>query len=248
MTVNDILHATKRGLQDNSAGILTALSITGVASTGYLAARAGYQAGEKIRIIEWKIGTAGGFKQRFKERAKETWTLYIPAGISGALTVAGIVIAARSNSRRATAAYTLLSVSERAFEEYREKVVEKLGDNKERAVRDEIAQDRVNASPPNSVIIMGAGDVLCREDFTGRYFQSSMEVLMSAQNKVNAKLLRNDQASLSDFYELIGIPETSDSDEVGWTTPQLMELKFSSVLSRDGRPCLVFNYDHMEVF
>jgi hypothetical protein len=62
-----------------------------------------------------------------KEKAKVVWKLYIPAGLSGAITVGCIISATRINSKRAAAAYSSLSVSEKAFDEYREKVVERLG-------------------------------------------------------------------------------------------------------------------------
>jgi hypothetical protein len=50
-------------------------------------------------------------------------------------------------------------------------------------------------------------------------------------------------ASLSDFYHLIGLPSTSFSDEVGWTSDKLLELEISTVLSEDERPCLSIGFN-----
>ena len=57
-------------------------------------------------------------------------------------------------------------------------------------IRDEIAQDRVNANPPNSreVLIAGTGEVLFFDMLTGRYFQSTMEDIKRAENKVNYRV------------------------------------------------------------
>lgn len=169
-----------------------------------------------------------------------------PAGVSAVITVGCIVGASKANTRQTavvTAAYT---ITEKAFEEYKEKVIEKFGENKEQAVRDEIAQDRVNNTSAQNVIVAGSGNVLCFEEYTGRYFQSDMETLRKAQNTVNAKMMGEMWATLSDFYYLIGLPQTSYSSDMGWADGRLMELKFSTVMSEDQRPCIAFEYNYIK--
>ena len=49
--------------------------------------------------------------------------------------------------------------------------------------------------------------------------------------------------SLNEFYWEIGLDSTEIGDELGWNIDNgLIELTFSSQLSRDGVPCLVVNY------
>ncbi len=121
-----------------------------------------------------------------------------------------------------------------------------MGEKKELEVRDEIVQDRITANPPSSgLVVAAAGEVLCYEFFTGRYFISSMEALKQAKNEVNAKLLRNDTACLSDFYDLIGLENTSGSWFNGWASDKLMDLEFSAALSPEGKPCISFDYNYM---
>lgn len=137
-------------------------------------------------------------------------------------------------------AYT---ISERAYEEYRTKVVKHIGSNKEEKIRDEIAQDRVDRKPVSKeVIIAGSGNVLCFDSYSGRYFNSTMETLKGAQNDTNYQVLNQGYASLSDFYERVGLPATDASEEVGWTQDKTLELEFSTTLSEDGRPCLSFAF------
>ena len=145
---------------------------------------------------------------------------------------------------RAAAVAAAYTISEKAFSEYKEKVVERLGTPKEQKIRDEVAQDRVTKNPPNEreTIITGGGEVLCYEAFTGRYFKSDMETLKKAQNDLNYVMLNDGYASLSDFYNKIDLPTTSYSDEIGWTSDKLLELNFSTVLSDDGRPCISIDF------
>lgn len=229
---------------DNSPAILTAIGVTGTIATTILTGKAAYTAAELIYYDEQTNGFSDEPIERFKERFKLTWKLYVPAIISGTMTIACVVGANRIGNRRAAAIAAAYSLTDKAFSEYREKVVEKLGENKERAVRDGLAQDRVTNNPviDHEVVITGNGDVLCYEAYTGRYFNSNMEALRKAQNNINFNILNDGYVSLTDFYTEVGLPRTSASDEVGWKNDSMLELKFSTTLSEDSRPCISIEY------
>lgn len=236
-------------LHDNSPVILTAIGVSGTVSTAYLAGKASYEAALVIRDEEAISGTADDRNRRIHERVGLVWKLYIPAGVSGGLTIAAIIAATTVSTRRTAAMAAAYSLSDKALTEYKDKVTEKLGEKKEVAVRDEIAQDRVRSQPPtnNELVMVGQGTVLCYELLTGRYFSSSMEVLKRAENAINAKLLRETYVPLGDFYYAIGVAETSRmSDDMGWDSNKLMELTFSSVLAEDGQPCLAIDYNYLK--
>jgi hypothetical protein len=84
--------------------------------------------------------------------------------------------------------------------------------------------------------------VLCYDNISGRYFQSSMEELRQAENKVNYELVHHNQASLSFFYDQVGLPPTRHSDEVGWNSNNLLEINYSTQMSTDNRPCIVVDF------
>jgi hypothetical protein len=75
-----------------------------------------------------------------------------------------------------------------------------------------------------------------------------METLRKSQNDINAKLNAHQYASLSDLYYMIGLPNTSTSDHMGWSADKHLELSFTTVMSEDGRPCLAFDYNYIETF
>jgi len=237
----------ERAITKNSPAILTGLGIAGVLTTAYFTGRASYAAAAVIESEEYQNGQAEDPKQRLKERVQLTWRLYIPAGISGAVTVGCLVAGSRISNKRTTAAYSLVALTETAFGEYKDKVVEKIGDKKEKDIRDEIAQDRVNKNPPGQqVIISGSGTVICCELHTGRYFNSDVETIRKAENAINAKILRETEATLDDFYYLVGLEPTSYSSHSGWDTGRLLELSWSAVISPDEKPCMAFEYNHVK--
>ena len=211
----------------------------GVVATTLLTAKAAFRAGQLIHAMEQMSQE----EIETKRRIELTWKLYIPAVGTGIATVGAIVAANRIGNRRAAAIAAAYSLTERAFVEYKEKVVERIGPNKETAIRDEIAQDRVNQNPASNreVIVTGNGDHLCYEAYTGRYFRSTMQALLKAQNEINYQILNHQYASLGDFYEKVGLPATIMSEEFGWHG-KMLDLQLSTVLSEEDAPCIAFSY------
>lgn len=236
MDLRELTKQAEHLIKRNSPAILTGLGVTGTITTAYLASRA------TLEVSGTLLDKSYGFSKR--QKAKLVWKKYIPAVATGTATIGCIVFATRINSKRTAALAAAYSLSERAFIDYKDKVVEQLGERKEQKVRDEVAQDHVRATAPGpSVVLSGYGDILCCELYTGRYFKSDMEKLRKAQNDLNAELILNGLSSLSDFYHLVGLAKTSNSDHIGWVE-QLMELQFSHALTDDGRPCLTFEYNY----
>jgi Family of unknown function (DUF6353) len=239
--MNTLIRSVEKTLKDNAPAILTSLGVSGTITTAYLAAKASFRAGWIIN--EEERVTARPVER--KDAVKAVWKLYIPAGISGALTIGCIIGATKVSARRSAAAYSLLAVSEKALAEYQEKVVEQIGEKKEQAIRDEIAQDRINAAS-TPIIVSGSGNVLCYEMHTGRYFNCDMETLRKAQNTINAQLISQMTATLSDFYYLIGLEQTDHSGYSGWTSDKMLDLTFSAVIAQDGKPCIAFGYNYVK--
>lgn len=245
MRMDDLVRRLQKSITDNSPAILTGIGVTGTLLTAYLAGRATVQATKIVEFHELKEGPAEGW-QKVRERVQLTWKLYIPAAASATTTIAAIISANQVSSRRAAAVAAAYTTIDRAFSEYREKMVETIGKNKEERARAEIAQERVNENPPVNVIVTGRGETLCFEAYTGRSFYSDMEALRKAQNDLNAQIINQGFASLTDFYDMIGLKKTAHSDEFGWTADKLLELRFAAVL-HEGQPVMSVEYNHIPI-
>lgn len=225
-------------VKDNSSIILTVGAGAGVISTAYLAAKAGFQTAHKLESEDPRM--------ELRDRARLVWKLYIPTGAAAATTIILIAGVKRVDGRKTLAAQAALAVSQRAYESYRAQIVEELGEKKDQTILAKVAEKRINENPPTT-IIAGSGTVLCCELFTGRYFYSDMEALNRAINEINAKLLRNDYATLDDLYYILGLENTAVSGQTGWESGKLLELEFSAVLSQ-GKPCVAFDYNYVKTF
>lgn len=256
------LHRMIRGLEktvvDNSPAILTGLGVAGLISTAVFSVKAGYRSQALIWREQEAREALAADKPWFKIRDQRLtvwdkielcWKLYIPAVATGALSAACIIGANRVGTRRAAALASAYTISERAFTEYREKVVEKLGEKKEQEVRSEIAQDRVNRLPQDIAITPVDGKVMCHDAFSNSYFQSDMETLRRAENNINYQILHGDYATINDFYDQINgdlkpklIEYTSESSEMGWNTDKPLELGYSTVMYQERIPCISYEF------
>lgn len=258
VNVQVLFNNVTKMVKANAPEILTALGVSGLVTTAILTRRAAHMEAEIIATEKAAFKSTGNTsfgpvpedrEELFTptQKFKLLWRCYVPPTVAGVASIACIAGASRAASRRTAAAVTAYSLTERAFSEYKEKAAEQIGKNKERKLRDEIAQDRVNEQPPKSsqVVILGPGQVLCCELRTMRYFRSDMEALQRAKNDVNHWINTLASVSLNDFYGMIGLEPTAESDLNGWDGDDLMDLDFSTVLSPDGDPCLAFNYNYV---
>jgi hypothetical protein len=238
MTISQLAKKMEKLVIDNSPTILTAIAVTGTLTTAYLTGKATFKAADVLQREREVREVIKKDAMTPHEEFVMVWKFYIPAAGTCVLTLAATVGANHIGHRRAAALAAAFSLSEKAFTEYKEKVIEVAGKAKEQKARDEIAQNQITQNPPGQIFVTGGGDVLCYDAFTGRYFNSTTEALKKAQNDTNYQVNNNMYASLSDFYNHVGLPTTSYSDEVGWNSDKLLELEFSTCLSEDGRPCI----------
>lgn len=250
--MNAIITAIQKIAQNNQHAILTGVGVAGTVSTAVLTGRASMKAAREIDALEERFnlhldekGLSGDYRFSRRGKIEAVWKYYIPPVGVGLITVSSIVLANRVAGKEAAALAAAYTVSEKAFTEYREAVVKKLGTVEERKVHDEYAEARMNKNPINTkeIILAGTGEVLCFDITSGRYFQSSKNEIEKAEIAVNHEILGFTRgASLSEFYDNVGLAPTGYSDTVGWNHDHLCRVRFSSEISVDDRPCLAIDF------
>ena len=241
MSLGHFLNRAGKFVQDNTPAILTAFGVAGVGTTAYFTHKAALKSAETI--IQYKSEKPDDYIYTAKEIAELCWRFYIPPVLMGVATVSCVLGAQVVSSRRQAALIGAYSLTERAFNEYREKVIQTMGDKKELAVREEIAKDRIASDPADDkMIVISGASVLCYDILSGRYFQSDIETLRRAQNDINEQCINNMYASLNEFYAKVGLPTIPMGETMGWNTDNMLELNFSYIGSEDGRPTLAVDF------
>lgn len=249
MDISRLLGRVGKVVIDNSPAILTGIGVIGTVSTAYLAGRASFVASDVIRLKEASDLERGIIirdkNELAKERFKLVYKLFIPAVGVGTATIICIVAANRVGASRAAGLAAAYTITERSLEEYRAKVVERIGEKKEGAIRDEIIQDRITAGWDDSIEIHGRtqGESVFYDKFSDRYVWGTQESIRSAVNEVNRIVLLQDYATLSDFYDVIGMPAPAFSREIGWSSSEsLMDVRFSAHLTPANEPVNAFEF------
>lgn len=241
--VAKVLKSVRVFTSKHSPEILTGLGIAGMLTTTVLAVKGTPKA---LKLIEMKKEEEGVDKLTPLETVKTTWKCYIPAAVTGVASVACLVGASSVSIRRNAALATAYKLSETALSEYREKVVETIGEKKEKNIQEQVDKERIEKNPvsKNEVIITDRGTTLCYDYQSGRYFKSDIERIKKAINEINRQMLLHDYVSLNEFYDELGLDHTPMGDDLGWRIDRgFIEPRFSSHLADDGTPCVVLNYE-----
>lgn len=198
----------------NGSTILTILGGIGVVGTAVLAVKATPKA---MKLVEEAKEEKGEELTKW-EIVKSAGPAYIPAGIVGVATV-GCVFGANILNKKTQAsmasAYALLDQS---FKEYKRKVVDVYGSEADQKVRTEIAKDHYDEEEFEDKYEEDDGKMLFYDQFSRRYFRSTMEDVLKAEYNTNRQLAVNTGVYLNEFYEFLDLAPITAGQELGWST------------------------------
>ena len=240
--VSKIIKTTKGFIGKHSPEILTGIGIAGMVTTTILAVKATPKA---LQLIEDEKNELDVDELSIKETVKVAWKPYIPAALLCVSSTACLIGASAVNYKRNAALATAYAISERTLVRYRDKVIETIGEKKEKEVREKIAQDEIDKKPVSNsqVIITSDGNTLCMDAISGRYFKSSMDKIDKVVNELNRRMNLESYISLDEFYWELGLESTKNSSYLGWNVYDgLIEIKYDSCLTEKGEPCLYVDY------
>ena len=237
-----ISKSIRTSLRKHSPEILTGIGSAGMITTAVLAVRSTPKA---LILIDQKKNETEKDKLKPIETIKTTWICYVPSAVTCLVSILCLIGASSVNARRNAALATAYALSESAVKEYRDKVIETIGEKKEQSVRDAIAKDKIDRNPisNNEIIVTEKGNTRCYDVISGRYFTSDIDKLKKVVNELNRRMLDETYISLNDFYYEIGLRNTSIGDDIGWNINEgFIDLYFSSQLDEENVPCVVLNY------
>lgn len=238
-----VIASAKTVVSKHSPEILTGLGIAGMLTSTVLAVRATPKA---VLLLEDKKSELETDKLSGIEVVKTAWKCYIPATVLATTSTACLIGASSVNVKRNAALATAYQLSQNALTEYKEKVIETIGEKKEQNIRDKVAKERVEKNPVKNseVIFTSKGDTLCLDVISKRYFKGDIDKIKRAENELNKRMLNEMYVSLNDFYNEIGLEQTGIGDDLGWNISRdgLINLEFSSQLTEDDQPCVVIDY------
>lgn len=225
------------GIRKNAPTILTFLGVGGFVTTVVMAVKATPKALDIQK--EFKEDTTNW------EKIKSIAPVYIPTFMVGASSITCVIAANALNVRRFGALAAAYKLTETAYREYKDGVLETVGEKKEQVIRDKIAGKKIKELDDQEPLEEVEGKTLCVDLTTGGYFWSSKLDIERKVNELNATLLVDGYISVSDFREALGNKHPFElGDILGWHCDfGLIGVNYSTQLAPSGRPCLAISYD-----
>lgn len=243
--LSKLFNGAKVFVGENAPAILIGLSILSAGTAVVLAVK---DTPKALKRIEDKKQELGVDKLTPLETVKTTWPCYVPTALAFTFAT-GCAIGSQSiHAKRHAALATAYKISETAIVEYRDKVVETIGERKEQTVRDKVAQEQINKTPivPEDVTYTGKGASLFLDPLSKRYFVSDKQILHAAENKLNKKMMQSicGTTSVNEFYAEIGLEPVDESIgyALGWNADHQIDLDIRPGESSDERPCFVLGH------
>lgn len=220
--MNNLLNRSKAFVTRNSSTILTCVGGVGVVATAVMAVKATPKA---LSLLETARVDKGDELTPF-ETVRIAGPVYIPSVIVGAATIACIFGANTLNKRQQATLMSAYALLDSSYKDYKNKVAELYGEEAHAKVTGEIAKDKYDETSMTRTI----GKQLFYDEFSGRYFESTMENVINAQYAINRKIALQSGAYLNEWYEALDIPPTEYGYGLGWSSGLLMDYQWSGWL------------------
>ena len=231
-----------RYLKRNSSIILSFIGAVGVIGTGVLSVQATPKA---MRLLEKAKAEKGEDLTKF-EVINTAGPVYIPSIAVGLTTIGCIFGANALNKKQQAALISAYGLLDRSYKEYQNKVKDMLGEDTDQAIQESIAEDKYD-----DVHVYSNEDNmrLFYEEHYGKYFERTMEEVLSAEMQVNQSFVENGVVTLNEFYEFLDLDPIPGGDLIGWEPDSMIEfyghswINFEHQLVKmdDGLECYIVN-------
>jgi hypothetical protein len=169
---------------------------------------------------------------------------YIPTIAMGVGTLACIFGANVLNKNQQAAMVSAYALLDSSYKDYKKKVEELYGEEADRQVVEAIAKDKYDEEES---VESSDNTQLFYDEFSGRYFESTMEKVIAAEYAINRKISLWGGADLNEFYEALDIPQVDYGKYLGWSSGYLMEsiwcdwldFEHEKVVMDDGLECYI---------
>lgn len=208
-------------LKKNSATILTVAAAAGVITTSILSAKAAIKASRVLAHKEEEKGE----KLTLEETMSAVWTIYIPPVVAGVSTIACVFGANILNQRQQASLASAYALIDSSYKKYKAKLKELYGEEAHNNIVDAIAAEKCDevhisagglTSAYTQEIESDAEPRLFYDEYSGRYFETTIEKVLLAEYHLNRNYILRGFARLNEFYEFLGLEPTDYGETVGW--------------------------------
>lgn len=246
--MNGLVHHTRLYLRRNASTILTVIGGVGVIATAVTTGMATPKAMQLLKEAKEEKGEP----LTKMEIVKTAAPAYIPAVAVGVSTIACVFGANILNKRAQASLASAYALLDQSYKDYRNKVIELRGADFDKEVREEVAKDKYTGDGYSE----DNDKQLFYEEYSGRYFESTMADVLRAEYELNRIVAQSGGAFLNEFYDLLGLETVDFGDYVGWSSWALCEnygdpwaeFRHERFTFDDGLECVIIHIDRTPIY
>lgn len=236
------LKTIKLFLSKNSPIILAGMGVFGTLSTVYTAHQ------DTIKAEHVKKQTR---PRNWKEEFQDTWKCYIPTAISATGTIGCIIGSHYCSTKQREALASAYVLSQTTLQKYQEKVIERIGKNKARDLREEVDREIAETKAPaayfsnplTDVIDTGHGKTLFYDIPGETYFYSDMNYMDKQVNDLNREVRTEMYFDWNELRYRWGLPFKKYGSELIFDVDRPLEVHYEPELIENGQVRILINYD-----
>lgn len=246
--MNNLLRNTKVFWKRNGSTILTYAGAIGLVTTTVMAVKATPKALIKMEEAEKEKGE----ELTALEVIRVAGPSYIPTVLVGASTIACIFGANVLNKRNQAALASAYALLDSSYKEYKNKLKELYGEEAHENIMEHIAIEKAKDVGITAESLFtntcltddeSCGEpVLFYEEWSGRYFESTIEQVIAAQYHINRNFVLRGYVTLNELYEFLGLEFTEYGDTLGWAVEDefyWLDFNHHKVTMDDGLECYI---------
>lgn len=172
---------------------------------------------------------------------KVAWKPYIPTGISMFSTLICIFGNTYLNYKTQTSLISAYAILDKSYREYIDKTKELYGEDADKEIKRKIASSNIDSN-----CIHKEDKKLFFEFQTMRYFESTIEEVVMAENMLNQELAATGYVSMNDFFRFLHLNPLPYANHIGWCDYgdyHEIEFQHEKIELDDGLECILINMD-----
>lgn len=171
-----------------------------------------------------------------KEKVKAIAPAYIYPAVAFAASTVCVVTGVNAQRKTIASLTSLCTFTATAYNEYKDKVVETVGEKKEKEIRQKVYEERMDRCANRNLIFDDVGGFLCYDPLSNHFFRADRNRLRAVVDILNQRLDDDGYVSLNDFYYEMGIGGCELGNWNGWTS------------EFDGKIDIDFVHDHGKTY
>ena len=229
----------RKTVKNNAPMILSCIGTAGTVATVVLTAKATFKAADVIKELEEEKETV-----ELADKIKQVGPYYIPAATTCLITVMCIFGAEILNKKRQMSIAGAYMAVDRMLKEYKQKVSDIGGEELTKKIEKQIVEEKLK----NKDISVEGGKKLYYEEYYGEYFEAKPEDVLKAIYELNRTLQYMCEATLDDFYDMLGIKTdiglgwSADYINYDWECAYWIDMYTEDVVLDDGLECSIIHF------